>query len=269
MRLLWQNAKAINDYIEKEKTKMTEETNKNLPVNQTEEMYGFEEARPEDQVIPRIKVVNALSPERKEKIAEEGDLINSLTKEKIPTDARFIPIKVYYSNIEWNPDRGDDQRMFCRSFDGRIGQPFEGGTLACADCKRNQFDNSKQGKEAQPPCTSYMNFLGFFEGCPQPVVLSFAKTNYNEGKQMLSMGKSLMRSIWAYNYILGSKLKSKNGNDWFIIVPQLGSETSEEDQAFAKMLFKVYENRSFNVDYEDAAAPVGGAAPDETTASEI
>jgi hypothetical protein len=250
---------------------MTEEMKSGLPMNQyDEEMFGFEEAKQEDQVIPRIKVINALSPERKEKIADEGELLNSLTKEKVTPDMLFIPIKMYYSNIWWNPDRGDDQRMFCRSADGRIGVPFDGGALVCKDCKKNLFDNTKQGKDAQPLCTSYMNFLGFFSGIPVPVVLSFARTNYNEGKKMLSIAKSLMRSIWSYGYILDSKLISKNGNDWYIITSKLGPETSDEDKAFAMQLYKVYEQTaSLKVDYEDIATANGGSAVDEQTSNEI
>lgn len=244
-------------------------TQNNLPVNTNDEMLGFEEARQEDNVIPRIKVVNALSPERKEKLAEEGDLVNSLSREVIPAGSRFIPVKMYYSNIWWNPERGDDQRMFCRSADGRIGIPADGGTLVCADCKKNQFDNSKQGKEAQPECTMYMNFLGFFEGNPAPVVLSFSKTNYNEGKKLYSMAKSMMKSIWNYNYELGSKMISKNGNDWYIITAKMGSENTPEDKAFAANLFKVFEKSMLNVDYEDTAAFTGSSNIDEQTAAEI
>ena len=241
----------------------------NLPVGAEDEMFGFEEARQEDNVIPRIKVVNALSPERKEKLAEEGDLVNSLSREVIPAGSRFIPVKMYYSNIWWNPERGDDQRMFCRSADGRIGVPADGGSLVCESCKNNQFDNTKQGKEAQPECTMYMNFLGFFVGNPSPVVLSFAKTNYNEGKKLYSMAKSMMKSIWTYNYELSSKMVSKNGNEWYIITAKMGTENTPEDKAFATNLYKVFEKVMLNVDYEDTAAFAGTSNVDEQTAAEI
>ena len=44
---------------------------------------GFEDEDAGDMIIPRIKVIQTLSPERKDKLAEEGDIINSLTKEKL------------------------------------------------------------------------------------------------------------------------------------------------------------------------------------------
>ena len=191
---------------------MSEMENMNTALQAAEEnalanpnaVHGFEEANAEDIVIPRIKVINALSPERQDGVAEEGDILNSLTQENVK-GLRFIPIKQYYSNIEWNPDRNAELRIFCRSYDGRIGRNDE-GSCSCAQCGKNKFDNSKTGKDAQPRCTAYMNFLGFFEGNPMPVVLSFARTNYNEGKKLLSIAKSMRQSIWNFAYTLDSRL---------------------------------------------------------------
>lgn len=211
--------------------------------------YGFEETRAEDIIIPRIKVINALSPERQDREAEEGDIINSLTKENV-AGLRFVPIKQYYSNIRWNPERGDELRMFCRSFNGKIGHD-ENGALSCAQCKKNQFDNTKTGREAQPQCTSYLNFLGFFEGNPMPVVLSFARTNYNEGKKLLSIARSMRCAAWNYAYTLESRQETKDKNRWYIIVPKMSGETNQETRALAFELYKAYENTVVNTNYED------------------
>lgn len=230
-------------------------------------IYGFEETKSEDIIIPRIKVINALSPERQDGDANEGDIINALTKEDV-RDKVFVPIKQYYSNIEWNPDRGAEQRIFCRSLDGRIGVCDEGSKV-CAQCKRNQFDNTKQGKDAQPACTAYLNFLGFFVGDPMPVVLSFAKTNYNDGKKMLSIAKSLRSSIWNYGYKLSSKKITKDRNAWFNIVPSLAGETDMETRQLAMELYKAYENTVVNADYEETTVNTAGASVDAETESEI
>ena len=226
----------------------------NLPVEaEAEAILGFEDAKDGDAIIPRLKVIQALSPERVAKEAEEGDILNSLTQESYTPDDRFIPVKQYYTNIEWNPDRDADERIFCRSFDGRIGVSSDGETHSCAACTKNQFDNTKTGKDAQPLCTNYMNFLGFFSGTPMPVVLSFARTNYNEGKKMLSIAKSLMKSIWCYTYSLSAKAISKGKNSWFILVPKLAEPTSEEDQQHAKRIFELYaKSEAMKVDYEEA-----------------
>lgn len=230
-------------------------------------IYGFEDTKNEDIIIPRIKVINALSPERVDGVASEGDVINSLTKESV-VGQKFIPLKQYYSNIWWNPDRNADERIICRSMDGRIGHN-EDGALACAQCKKNQWDNSKTGKDAQPVCTAYLNFLGFFDDSPMPVVLSFAKTNYNEGKKMLSIARSLRASLWNYGYALTGKKITKDRNTWYIITPNLAGETTPEQRALAFELYKSYETTLLNIEYEDTAASAPRPTFDEQTENEI
>lgn len=245
-------------------------TQAGVPATISEPILGFDEAHSEDNIIPRIKVINALSPERQDGEAEEGDVINSLTKESI-VGKRFIPIKVYYSNIEWNPDRDDDDnRIFCRSYDGTTGTDSEGCAHNCKECGRNKFDNTKVGKEAQPKCTAYMNFLGFFEGDPLPVVVSFSRTNYNEGKKMLSIARSLRRSIWGYSYKFSGKLVTKGKQKWYIIASQLDTPTTADEQALAVELYKMYNEAQIRADMEDDTSSVKPATEiDATTADEI
>jgi len=232
-----------------EESKNIVNTNSGVPAQAPNTAYGFEETKTEDIIIPRIKIINALSPERLDGIAEEGAILNSLTQEKV-TSQRFIPIKQYYSNIRWNPDRDSETRMFCRSFDGRIGIDDE-GNHSCESCSKCKFDNTKTGKEAQPLCTSYLNFLGFFSGNPMPVVLSFSKTNYNEGKKLLSIARAMRASIWNYAYTLSGKQISKDRNRWYIIIPQMAGATTEEERALALELYRAYEGTKIDTAYED------------------
>ena len=229
--------------------------------------YGFEETKNEDIIIPRIKVIQALSPERLDGIAVEGELLNSLTQEKM-NGRKFIPIKQYYSNIYWNPDRQADPRMFCRSIDGRVGQNDD-GALTCAACKKNLFDNAKTGREAQPLCTSYLNFLGFFEGDSMPVVLSFARTNYNEGKKLLSIAKSMRCAAWNYAYSIETKKVTKDKNVWYNLILHMAGETTPETRALAFQLYKAYESVAIKAEYEDTATFEGSTETDDVTASEI
>lgn len=228
--------------------------------------YGFEETDSNDIVIPRIKVINALSPERVDGEAEEGDVINSLTKESVK-DLHFVPIKQYYSCIKWNPDRDADPRMLCRSLDGRVGNDAFGDIKMCKQCGADQFDNTKSGKEAQPTCTRYLNFLGFFEENPMPVILSFARTNYNEGRKMLSISKSMRAAIWAYSYKIDSRLVSKDRNKWYILTPTMSGKTSEETKQLAFELFNSIQVSRIQTDYEDTGNY--SAHTDDQVASEI
>lgn len=235
--------------------------------NQVNAPVGFDEDSSNDLIIPRVKVINALSPERTDGIAQEGDILNSLTQESLVGKC-FIPIRQYYSNIHWNPDRDGDPRIFCRSFDGRVGQS-ELGSVSCAQCMKNEFDNSKVGRDAQPQCTKYLNFLGFIEGSPMPIVLSFARTNYNEGRKLLSMAKSMRQAIWAYAYKLESKLISKDRNKWYILVPTMERQTTEEERKLAAELFSVYNTADINADLERAGGGEKTTATDAATEAEL
>lgn len=236
----------------------------------TEAPHGFEDADSKDIVIPRIKVINALSPERQEGLAEEGDVLNSLTKESVKGKV-FIPIKQYYTKICWNPDRDADPRIMCYSRNGKIGVTSDDDKKICDSCKKYLFDNTKTGKDAQPQCTSYMNFLGFFDGDPMPVVLSFAKTNYNEGKKLLSLAKAMRQDIWNYGYVIDSSKQTKGKSySWYNIKATLGEATSAETRAIAKELYTAYASMDLSVDYEDVATLSDGNPPiDASVAAEI
>lgn len=229
-----------------ENNKMMTAAESNALANQTQGAACFDEDSSKDLIIPRIKVINALSPERVDGIAQEGQLLNSLTQEDI-TGKLFVPIKQYYSCIHWNPNRDDELRIFCRSDDGRMGHN-DLGAVSCATCGKCEFDNSKTGKDAQPQCTKYLNFLGFISGQPMPIVLSFARTNYNEGRKMLSIAKSMRQALWNFSYKLESRQVTKDRNKWYIIVANMAGVSSDEDKALASSLFAAYSDTTVNAD---------------------
>ncbi len=217
---------------------------------------GFEDEDEDDLIIPRVKVVQALSPERKDKVADEGDIINSLTKAKL-NGKKFIPVFKFNNNIKWIP-RDSGGGIECSARDGKIGINADGKQLLCKVCRKNEFDNSKQGKDAQPTCNKYINFFGFFEGEKSPIILSFARTNYAEGKKLYSVAKVTMQNMFNYSYELFSKEVTKNGNTWFIADTKQLSETSQEDRDFATVLFQTFRTSLVDMKIDDDNA-VGGA----------
>jgi hypothetical protein len=220
----------------------------NMLANQHDAPLGFEDEDPSDMIIPRVKVIQTLSPERKDKVAAEGDIINSLTKEKLNGKV-FVPVFKFNNNIWWR-DRSDGGGIKCIARDGKVGNMSDGTILMCASCKLCEFDNTKQGKEAIPKCTKYINFFGFFEGERMPIILSFAKTSYNEGKKLYSLAKVTMQNMWNYGYTLNEKLQAKSGNEWFICVPSAAGPTQEEDRAFGMSLYKMYRESIQNLNFD-------------------
>ena len=231
---------------------------------QSEAPMGFEAEDAGDMIIPRVKVVQTLSPERKDKQANEGDIINSLTKERL-NGKTFIPVFKFNNNIDWK-DRAEGGGIQCIARDGKVGEKSDGSQVMCASCRRCEFDNTKQGKEALPKCTKYINFFGFFAGERMPIILSFAKTNYNEGKKLYSLAKVTMQNMWNYGYVLNEKLMAKNGNEWYIATATPAGATNDEDRAFALELYKSFRNTiqdvNFDFEYTSSESTSVGSAPD-------
>ena len=217
------------------------EVNTNIPM-------GFEDEDAGDVIIPRVKVIQTLSPERKDKLADEGDIINSLTKEKLNGKV-FIPVFKFNNNVWWK-DRSEGGGIQCMARDGKVGSTSDGSTVLCTQCRRCEFDNSKTGKESLPTCTKYINFFGFFEGERMPIILSFSKTSYNEGKKLYSLAKVTMQNMFNFGYTRNAKLMAKGNNEWYIPVMTANGPSSAEDREFAAALFATYRNDLQNMSYD-------------------
>lgn len=234
-------------------TNEIEKRNQNMLATQSDAPMGFEDEEEGDMIVPRVKVVQTLSPERKEKLAEEGDIINSLTKEKL-NGLVFIPVFKFNNNIWWKP-RSEGGGIKCIARDGKIGALYDGQTLICKSCRKNEFDNSKQGADAIPVCTKYINFFGYIQGTQMPIILSFAKTNYNEGKKLYSLAKVTMQNMWNHGYRLDAKLMSKGNNEWYIINPTMAGPTTEEERNIGLGLYQMFRSRNdLNFDMEDTVS---------------
>lgn len=226
---------------------------------------GFEDDTADDLIIPRIKIMQALSPEVQDSKVQIGDIINSLTLERL-NDKVFIPVCKFNNNVWWR-DRADGGGIICRAADGKMGIREDGTTHACSTCRKCEFDNTKQGREAIPVCTKYINFLGFFEDDMMPIILSFSKTNMAEGKKMYSMAKVARQNIWNFGYTLTSKEKAKNANKWYIIDPVAAGATSDEVRALGMELYTQFAGTMTAINY-DMSEGVAAEASVESDSSE-
>lgn len=230
-----------------------------------EPLMGYEDESEGDLIVPRVKVMQALSPEVKEKIADEGQIINSLTHDKLNGQV-FIPVFKFNNNIWWKP-RADGGGIRCMARDGKVGIPTDGSpSLICSLCRKNEFDNSKQGREAIPVCTKYMNFFGYFRDTQIPIILSFSKTNYNEGKKLFTLAKVSMQNMWNNGYVIKEKLVRKGGNEWYIIDPIAAGPTTQDERMQGRALYENFRNRDLNFDIDETT---GEATPDTATKEEV
>ena len=102
-----------------------------------------------------------------------------------------------------------------------------------------------------------------------PVVLSFARTNYNEGRKMLSIAKSMRSAIWDFAYVIDSRLVAKDRNKWYIMVPSMAGPTSPEHRKLAFDLYNTIHVNEIKADYEDAGGYADTTQTDAYVAGEI
>jgi len=196
-------------------------------VNSSQPQRGFEGGVDrEDLIIPRAKLIQALSPELTEGLEgiKVGSIINSLTKEVLPSE--FIPIFTFKNYIRFNPRSKDDP-----NFDPE----FEPGAVIW---KSTDPMDPKVKAEAKfgpngekPVATTFINFFSYFPGVPMPIIVSFSKTSYKAGKSLLSLAKFCGGDMFSRKYKLVSQMETNDVATYAVLkVKPVGAGSPEEFQ---------------------------------------
>ena len=211
-----------NEVIEKTQTGL---------VPATQPQRGFEGGvDQEDLIIPRAKLIQALSPELAEGVdgIKIGSIINSLTKEVLAQD--FIPIFTFKNFIRFNPRSKDDP-----NFDS----DYEPGAVIWKSV--DPFDprvkeQTKFGPNGEKPVAiTFINFFSYFPGVSMPIIVSFSKTSYKAGKNLLSLAKFCGGDMFSRKYKLVSQMETNDVATYAVLkVKPVGAVTPEEFQLCEK-----------------------------------
>ena len=193
----------------------------------------------EDLIIPRAKLVQAMSPELSEDIEglKVGSIINSLTKEILPPE--FIPIFFYKSFARFNPRSNKDQ-----NFDPEFAP---GATMWTSN---DQFDpkvlaQAKFGANGEKPLAmTFLNFFCYFPGSPMPIIASFSKSSYKAGKQLLSLAKFSRTDMFAKKYQLTSVMESNSSGTFAVLKVSLVGASSTEEFKLCENLWTDFSGRA-------------------------
>ncbi len=163
---------------------------------------GFEEPTDKtDLIIPRAMLMQSTSEPFKMKPKEYdlGEVYNSLTLERLPEE--FIPVFKFTNWIRFNP-RSEDKPGFDPDYEPgaiiwRSSDPLDPKVKA----------ESSFGENGEAPlATKFLNFFAYFPGASMPVIISFSKTSFKAGKQLLSLAQFAGCDMFQRKYRLGSKL---------------------------------------------------------------
>ena len=178
-------------------------------------MYG--DLRTTDYTIPRLVVLEGLSPEvTKEKAGHPGDLYVKSLKQNLGAEPfEFVILRrLGRSNLLWRPLK-EGGGILCRADDGRTGVGTPGGD--CAKCPKSLWTMSDKGERVAPECDENQNFVVVPRAMltePEaafPYALSGAKARLHEFKNLNLMLTQLMgRRLPLYAKSLVATVKPKD-----------------------------------------------------------
>lgn len=222
----------------------------NLPAERMQSKKGVRKLDREDQMIPRLKLMQGLSPEVQDGVAKYGDLVNSLTKENYGKAINFAPINWWKSRIYWR-ERKEGGGIVCRSFNAVNGTVYGN----CAACKFKDWE-VKDGEQKPSPCVALFNVLGAIvkkEGMPELIVASFLKTSFKQGKQFINLLNYKNTDLFNFQYSLFAENVSNDMGTFNILkYKDLNQPTPEDVYKACASFFDMYADID-NLKVDDAA----------------
>lgn len=215
---------------------------------------GFEEAtQREDLIIPRVKLLQALSPEVAEGGLKAGLIINSLTKEILPTD--FIPVFKFTNWIRFNPR--DNSKP---GYDATFGPgDIIWRSVDPLDPKvRSEGSFGVNGE--LPLAIKFLNFFAYFPGVTMPIIISFSKTSYKAGKQLLSLAQFTPGDMFSRKYKLSAKQTKNDIGTFYVLNVEPAGKPSDEEYSAAESLYNNFGSKVKDIQVHEEGDEAANAA---------
>lgn len=194
---------------------------------------GMEDVERADLIIPRAHLLQptaeGLRQLTKDYGVQAGDVVNSLTNEKLGDT--FVPIFYYKEFLRFNPRKKEDVGFL---------PEFAPGKLIWKTGDANDprvLEQCGWGPNGEKPVAlTTLNFFCMFLGCPMPVVLSFSKTSYGAGKNLLSLAKLRGGAMFSRKYKLTTKELTNDQGTYFLMITNpagdCDAETFKQGEAY-------------------------------------
>jgi len=203
---------------------------------------GSEEVKSTDMVLPRLEIVQALSPIKEEnEHVKEGYLFNSVTQEVIGDLAYFVPV---YFRLEYLIWKDQDQGG---GFFGSFNSKEE------ADARRMEVieegENPDYIEIVDTPVQYGLRITP--EGVCEQIVISMAKTKTKVSRKWNAMIQIAGGDRFSRVYKLTTfKDENKRGQKFFNYVVQPAGFTPEKVYREAERLYEVLKTQDFRVAHE-------------------
>jgi hypothetical protein len=204
---------------------------------------GLENISNADVAIPRIKLMQGLSPEREKfSFLKSGDFFHSAHECAIPKPFLAVPIFINKRYLLWRP-RSMQGGILARAIDGKHWQPAnvafninlsakEGGPASVTWTTKKtvtesglaEWGSSNPNDVNSPPAATLMyNFLLAFPANPElsPAVLTFQRTQIKAAQQLNLKLLSAERPVFQMIVEFDSFLDHGGGNEFYSIKTNL------------------------------------------------
>jgi hypothetical protein len=214
-----------------------------------------------DRIIPRIKLIQAISPELQDFAdqAKAGQFWHTIAQENMGPVLKAIPIVIRKSYILWAP-RSDDRGILARAMDGVHWDPPDAEFTVkpkgsaksvvyntkktVAESKLDQFGTSIPGDQNSPPAASLTyNMMWYLVDYPElsPSVIINTRSSIKPMQQLLSRIDSKPVPHYCQVYNIGS-VQQKGAEGPYFNFAYTGAGFADEDQA--KYCAEMYEQFS-------------------------
>lgn len=202
-------------------------------------------------VIPRVKMLQGSCEELKDPNLDcrVGDIINSLTKEKLPE--YFLPILFSTHWIRFNAKLPNEPGWDTGYKPGEIIWRAKSKTDESYVDSETKFGPNGE----KPLATQFLNFFSYFPGHEMPVILSFCKTSFKAGSELYSLCSAMPGAPYGYQYRL-SKVSRQNpsGDEYFVLKVTMAGTAKPEDYDRANELAKQFAAKVDQMEAHDEAA---------------
>lgn len=225
---------------------------------------GFENLEKSDLLLPRIKLLQPLSPEIGDLNQEAGTIFLGLSNKNFGKKITIIPVLHFRSRIKWTPE-DDGGGIDCSSPDGRAPRETK-YAKNCASCSHQLWnDNAKAKKDKAPKCTLYDNFLVLIDDSKEPVIIPMERSKAKVAKRFYSMGALKGGDMWDHQYelsVVGEK--NEDGKPFFnYSVRDLSKSTSDERKKLCLTLWESLAGKTIseaNQEKDGQASNAGASA---------
>lgn len=224
---------------------------------------GFENVEKSDLLLPRLKLLQPLSPEINDLGQKAGTIFLALGNKNYGNKIEVTPVLHFRSRIKWIP-RDDGGGIDCSAPDAKVPRDTTKYSATCATCPEALWnENAKNAKEKQPRCSMSDNFLCLVGDSTEPVLVTFDRSKLKTSKKWYSIGGLKSGSDmwdWVYELSVVPEKNDKGDNYFNYAIKDLGKPSPDKRRQVCLSLWESLVGKTIDEKNTESEEPVTAGA---------